>query len=43
MRGSGGMADAPASGAGGGNPMEVQVLSAAPGFSETGIDNLINF
>ena len=28
--GSGGMADAPASGAGGGNPVEVQVLSAAP-------------
>ena len=28
--GSGGMADAPASGAGGGNSVEVQVLSAAP-------------
>ena len=27
------MADAPASGAGGGNPVEVQVLSAAPSFS----------
>ena len=27
------MADAPASGAGGGNPVEVQVLSAAPTFS----------
>jgi hypothetical protein len=29
--GCGGMADTPALGAGGGNPVEVQVLSSAPG------------
>ena len=34
--GSGGMADALASGASGGNPVEVQVLSAAPNLNSSG-------